>query len=295
MAAVTEGPLHASLLQGRSGQSGAGDKASDTGKLIRRVAGSHGPHPTIVLTVLLALASCACFADRRIQRQKSQAAIVNFAAVGGPSFAQSDVDGEAQLPLLLLAGAMMAGLLAGQQLCERYISSGVKQAFADLGKRLGMTIDLGRLQVWTLLGQLSVRNCSVRGHGNVSLAVHTAKAEVAMFRLACSGASDLHIQELRLDGVDISATTAMGLPTSLEVPSTHRRLVVGKVVLSDVALRPFVGGPRKLLADMRFEDFSEQMNARTMDEVFAAILRTVAAAAKAADDETQPAMEERAQ
>merc|ERR1712187_378854 len=124
-------------------------------------------------------------------------------------------------------------------------------------------------------GKVSVRNCFVRDHGGMSLAVQSSSANVSLCRFATSLGTDLEIRELRLDGIDVFAAQADGLHARLPVPSRSRSITVKKVVLSDVAVRPVLDGPRRVLPDIRIEDLSTEMSVRTIDEVFAALAKTV--------------------
>lgn len=286
---------------------------------LQRGAAWRGPDPTVALALVLALAGAACLAEQRLRRAEgrptelavapaaadlaataaaSAAAAAGLSAGGSldPEFAAGSGGQPGPISAALLA--ILLGSIFCQYLSEQLAVRAVMGALQGM-EQLGLRLAAGSVRSWVFLGRLSVRNCVAQNPegygGDCLLLVRGATAHLDVWRLVRSLGSNLDVQKLCLEDVDVfleeGGHAAYGRPnveTILEAlssqqreqPRTRHRLRVGQVVIKNVGVQ--ARGVRTPVADAEYSDFSAASGAESASGAIAALVAAIARGALAA-------------
>jgi len=287
--------LGAQLLEGPSSDANLPPRGR---RWVQRAASWHGPDPSLVLTLVFALAGCSCLVEQRWRQGKGRppaaAAPTDLAAVGtGPL--PSGAEGLGQPgPVLAAFLATLVGAIICQYVSEKLAVNVVADTLQGM-KQLGLRVDRRSARAWLCPTRLSLRNCVVlnpKGYrGDHLLLVRGVTADLGLWRLVRSLGTEVSVRKLCLEDVDVVLEEG-GLPASgrsnvqavLETikdrksqPRTRCRLHVGEVAIKNVGVQ--VGRERTVLADIRFNDLSAATGAVSAQGAAAALAAAVARAA----------------
>lgn len=268
---------------------------------VKRLAGWHGPDPTIALMACLALAACTWVADSQKEHWRASATVLTAAEerpqeVATPFLAWSRPGCE---PILLvLSSVILVSLLIAQFLSERLISSMVAEAVATAcQRRFGCALILSHFRVWPLLGRLVSNRCILQNpagfQGDCLVLVRRVSCWGHWLTLLNPWSHSVEIEELRLEDIDIFVEMDASGSSNLQVVLKQLqetavaavspwRTRVQVLVLSNICI-VLAGKGRLPLPEIRHNDLMAETGAASLVEgillVLVELLQTAQSAA----------------